>query len=190
MFTLKWAASWKMKWKQTEYLIFRWTNYWVNLSDLSGGLRLILKYRRPCLNLRRACRYKVGFSTVATDGWLSFKTDCHLLLWLHFSATSLNMRLLIHTNLNNCTHRRTHTHTHTHTHILTDWKRQTLITTHTLRWTHTHTHIHHTRRTLVCTSFSLTSSFCQWCTCVFVSKCSAKRVTSKNDLLSSSCFSF
>lgn len=27
-----------------------------------------------------------------------FKTDCHLLLWLCFSATSLNMRLLAHTH--------------------------------------------------------------------------------------------
>lgn len=77
---------------------------------------------------------------------------------------------------------RTHMHllTDQHTLILTDWKkRQTLNThthTHSLIDTHTHTRI---QRTLLCTSFSLTSSSCQWCTCVFVSKCSAKRVMSK-----------
>ena len=96
-----------------------------------------------------------AFFFSVTDGWLSFTMDCHLLLWLHFSATSLNMRLLRHTHALLQT-----ALTDEHTLIQTDGKRQTLNTTHT----HTHTH---TQRTLACTSFSLTSSFCQWCTCVF-----------------------
>lgn len=93
----------------------------------------------------------------------------------------------LHSQANTHAHIHTHTH-HTHSYWLTEKDRHWSQHTHTQM--DTHTHIHHTRRTLVCTSFSLTSSFCQWCTCVFVSKCSAKRVTSKNDLLSSSCFSF
>ena len=75
-----------------------------------------------------------AFFFSVTDGWLSFTMDCHLLLWLHFSATSLNMRLLRHTHALLQT-----ALTDEHTLIQTDGKRQTLNTTHT----HTHTHTAH-----------------------------------------------
>lgn len=46
------------------------------MSGVSEGLWLVLTYSRLYLDLRRAGRQKVGFSTVVTDGWSSFKTDC------------------------------------------------------------------------------------------------------------------
>lgn len=69
--------------------------------------------------------------------------DCYLLLWLCFSATSLNMRLLAHT--------------HTHTPALQYWLKQT-VNTHTFRQTHT--------CALLVPSPAV---FCQWCTCSFLS---------------------
>lgn len=75
------------------------------------------------LNAKSRYMDRVSFSTVGTDGRLS--------LWLRFSATSLNMRLLIHIHALNCTGRWRHTHIHT----LTD----TQIQTHTMaHWSRVH----------------------------------------------------
>lgn len=155
-----------MKWKSTDWILTLFFDRFLSRSQFGvASVTLCGSYLNVVARAwtwgeqadRRSAFFFFFFPV--TDGWLSFTTDCHLLLWLHFSATSLNMRLLRHT----------HTHalqqtalTGEHTLIRTDGKRQTLNTTHTYTDTHT-------QRTLVCTSFSLTSSFCQWCTCVFVS---------------------
>lgn len=111
---------------------------------------------------------QAGSSTAVTDGRLSFKTDCHLLLWLHFSATSLNMRLL------------------KHTHALERLRSQANIYSYwptekdTEHNTHTHTHSAH-----LCALLSPSPAVFANDALVFLSLNTLQNVTSKNCLLSS-----
>ena len=131
-----------MKWKSTDWILTLFffdrflsrSQFGVASVTLCGSyLNVVARVRTWGEQADR--RSAFFFCVFMTDGWLSFTTDYHLLLWLHFSATSLNMRLLRHT----------HTHTHVHFH---KWRSQANIHSYGLtekdrHWTqHTHTHTH------------------------------------------------